>query len=170
MAKYNQPVTSSLLIPFEFILGGLMQRKRFSIVTRALLVALFLLTLLPVSLFAQRRWIVVRPRRSVVVYQPRSYVIYQRPSSGYRYSYPQAYYNNGYDSYGYSQPYYTNGYYSSGYSQPYYTNQYYSYQYSQPYFANRYTYSWANPTYGYGYPENYRRHRRNGVSLRLILR
>ena len=134
-----------------------MQRKRFSIMTRALVAALFLLTLPPVSLFAQGKWIVVRPRRSrVVVYQPRPYVIYQRLDYSYRYSYPQSYYTNGYDSYGYSQPYYT--------------NQYYSYQYSQPYFANRYAYSWGNPTYGYGYTENYRRHRRNGVSLRLILR
>src|SRR5213078_4722603 len=133
-----------------------MQRKRFLLATRALLVALFLLTLLPVSVFAQRRWVVVRPRRSVVVYQTRPYVTYQRPYNTYRYSYPRSYY--------------TNGYYSSGYSQPYYGNQYYSYQYSQPYFANRYAYSWANPTYRYGYTENYRRHRRNGVSLRVLLR
>jgi hypothetical protein len=131
-----------------------MQRKRFSILTRALLAALFLLTLLPASAFAQRRWVVVRPSRSrVVIYQPRQRVIYQqRPY----YSYPQSYYTNSYSSYGYSQPYYT--------------NQYYSYQYSQPYFANRYSYSWANPTYRYGYTETYRRHRRNGARLRVTLR
>ena len=135
-----------------------MQRKRFSILTRALLAALFLLTLLPASVFAQRRWVVVRPSRSrVVIYQPRQRVIYQqRPYYSYRYSYPQSYYTSGYSSYGYSQPYYT--------------NQDYSYQYSQPYFANRYTYSGANPTYRYGYTENYRRQRRSGVRLRVILR
>src|SRR5436305_1664137 len=86
---------------FELSLGGLMQRKRFS--PRALLVALFLLTLLPVSVFAQRRWVVVRPSRSrVVIYQPRQRVIYQqRPyyqSQYYTYGYPQSYYTNRYDS------------------------------------------------------------------------
>src|SRR5437764_6213216 len=106
-------------MPFEFNLGGLMERKRFSLVTRALLVAVFLLTLLPVSVFAQRRWVVVRPRRSqVVVYQPRSYVSYQRP-------------------------YYASQYYS--YQQPYYGTRYYSYGYSQPYYVNRYAYSSAYP-------------------------
>ena len=131
-----------------------MVRKRFSIATRALLVALFVLTLLPVSVFAQRRWVVVRPSRSrVVIYQPRPRVIYQqRPY----YSYPQSYYTNGYSSYGYSEPYYT--------------NQYYSYQYSQPYFANRYTYSWANPTYSYDYREYRPRYRRSRVRVGIWLR
>src|SRR5438132_12091902 len=104
-----------------------MQRKNFSFVSRTLFVVLFVMMLLPVTAFAQRRWVVVRPRRSrVVVYQPRPYVIYQRP-----------YYSRGYYTNSYPQPYYTSGYYSYD-SQPY-TNQY-SYRYSQPYFANRYTY------------------------------
>ena len=136
--------TRSLLIPFEFDLGGLMQRKRFSLVTRALLVAVFLLTLLPVSVFAQRRWVVVRPRRSqVVVYQPRSYVSYQRP-------------------------YYASQYYS--YQQPYYDTRYYSYGYSQPYYVNRYAYSSAYPTYGYGYREYRPRYRRSRVRVGIWLR
>ena len=138
-----------------------MQRKRFSLTTRALLVALFVLTLLPVSVFAQRRWVVVRPSRSrVVIYQPRQRVIYQQRSYySYPYSYPQSY----------SQSYYTNGYSSYEYSQPYYTNQY-SYQYSQPYFANRYTYSWANPTYSYNYSEYRPRYRRSRVRVGIWLR
>jgi len=109
--------------------------------------ALVLTVLLPLTSFAQRRWVVVRPHRSrVVVYQPQPYVVYQRP-----------YYRT-----------YTYG--SYGYSQPYYENRYYSYGYSQPYFANQYTYSWANPTYSYDeYGYRYRRHHhRSGI--RILLR
>src|SRR5256885_3104353 len=149
----------SLLIPFEFNLGGLMGRKRFSLVTRALLVAVFLSTLLPVSVFAQRRW----HRSRIVIYQPQSSVIYQtRPryqSYTYRtstYGYPQSYYNT----------YYSNGY---GYTEPYYSSPYYSYRYSQPYFANRYTYSWANPTYSYRSNEYRPRYRRSRVRLGIWL-
>lgn len=122
-----------------------MQRKRFSMATRALLVALFLLMLLPVTAFAQRRWVVVRPRRSrVVVYQPRPYVIYQRP-------------------------YYASGYYS--YPQPYYNTSYYSsYGYSQPSYVNRYAYSPAYPAYSYGYQEYRPRYRRSRVRVGIWLR
>jgi len=121
-----------------------MQRKNFSLVTRALLVAVFLLTLLPVSVFAQRRFVAVRTRRSrVVVYQPRPYVIYQRP-------------------------YYANQYYS--YQQPYYGTRYYSSGYSQPYYANRYAYSSTYPTYRYGYREYRPRYRRSRVRVGIRLR
>ncbi|HEX7721462.1 MAG TPA: hypothetical protein VF397_04845 [Pyrinomonadaceae bacterium] len=121
-----------------------MERKRFSLVRRALLVAVFLLTLLPVSVFAQRRWVVVRPRRSqVVVYQPGPYVSYQRP-------------------------YYASQYYS--YQQPYYSTRYYSYGYSQPYYVNRYAYSSAYPTYGYGYNEYRPRYGRSRVRVGIWLR
>src|SRR6266705_4872337 len=109
--------------------------------------ALVLTVLLPLTSYAQRRSVVVRPPRSrVVVYQPQPYVVYQRP-----------YYRT-----------YTYG--SYGYSQPYYETRYYSYRYSQPYFANQYTYSWANPTYSYDeYGYRYRRHHhRSGV--RILLR
>ena len=119
-----------------------MQRKGFSLVTRLLLVAVFLLTLLPVSVFAQRRWVVVRPRRSrVVVYQPRTYVSYQ-------------------------QPYYARQYYTYSYPQPYYNTGYYSYGYSQPYYVNRYAYSPVYPSYS-EYRPRYRRSRvRVGIWLR----
>lgn len=121
-----------------------MQRKGFSLVTRALLVAVFLLTLLPVSVFAQRRWVVERPRHSrVVVYQPRPYVIYQRP-------------------------YYASRYYS--YQQPYYNTGYYSYGYSQPDYMNRYAYSPVYRTYSYGYREYRPRYRRSRVRVGIWLR
>jgi len=118
-----------------------MQRKRFSLVTRALLVAVFLLTLLPMSVLAQRRWVVVRPRRSrIVVYQPRSYVTYQQPYYARQYYTPQPYYNTGYSSY------------------------------SQPYYVNRYAYSSVYPTYGYGYREYRPRYRRSRVRVGIWLR
>jgi len=137
-----------------------MQRRRFSMAPRALLVALFLLTLLPVTAFAQRRW-----RRSrVVIYQTQPSVIYQtRPRyqsytyRTYTYGYPQSYYST----------YYSNGY---GYTEPYYSSPFYSYRYSQPYFANRYTYSWANPTYSYRYSEYRPRYRRSRFRVGVWLR
>src|SRR5262245_53242236 len=135
-----------------------MNKVRCSIVKRAIMVAGFVMLAWPAMSFAQSRLVVVRPRRSrVVIYQPRSSVIYRRPYYSYRSynSYPQSYYYDGY--YG-------------GYSQPYYSTNYYSYRYTQPYFANRYTYSWANPTYRYYGDGYYRRHRRNGLTIRLGLR
>ena len=131
-----------------------MKRRSVSNSGRAALIALFVLMILPVTTFAQRRW-GARPFRSrIVVYQPRPYVVYQRrPVYTYRYN-------------SYSQPYYSNQYYSSGYSQPYYSNQYYSYGYTQPYVVNRYAYS---PGYRYGY-NTYRpryQHNRFRVGIRL---
>ena len=138
-----------------------MDKATFSIMKRAAMLALLVFIFAPVSSFAQRRWVTVRPHRSrVVIYQPRPYVIYQRrPSYTYRtytYGYPQSYNNT----------YYSNGY---GYTEPYYSSPYYSYRYSQPYFANRSTYSWSNPTYRY-YENSYRpRYRRNRVQVRIRL-
>jgi hypothetical protein len=121
-----------------------MQRRQFSMATRALLVALFLLTVLPVTAFAQRRWVVVRPRRSrVVVYQPRSYVTYQRP-------------------------YYSSAYYS--YPRPYYATSYYNYGHSQPYYVNRYAYSTVYPSYSYRYSEYRPRYRRSRFRVGIWLR
>lgn len=135
-----------------------MKRRSVSILGRAALIALFVLTILPVTSFAQRRW-GARPYRSrIVVYQPRPYVVYQRrPAYTYRYnSYSQPYYSNQTYSYGYSQPYYSNQYYTDGYS-----------GYSQPYVVNRYAYS---PGYRYSYntyPPRYQRNRfRIGIRLR----
>jgi hypothetical protein len=139
-----------------------MNQRMFLMMKRATMLAFLVLVLAPVSSFAQRRWVTVRPQRSrVVIYQPRPYVIYQRqPTYRYRtytYGYPQSYNN----------AYYSNGY---GYTEPYYSSPYYSYRSSQPYFANRYTYSWANPTYRYS-DNGYRaRHRNNGVQVRIRLR
>ena len=137
-----------------------MPKRSLSILRLTFMAAALLVLALPVTTFAQRRLVIIRPQRSrVVVYQPRPYVVYQRrPSYSYRsdYVYPQRYYS---------------GYYPGAYSQPYYSTGNYSYRYSQPYFANRYTYSWANPTYRYynndGY---YRRQRRSGLSVRIGLR
>jgi hypothetical protein len=152
---YNRVETRSLLIAPWIEIGGIMQRKSLSF-TRGLLAALFVLMLLPLTTFAQRRWVVVRPRRSrVVVYQPRSYVTYQQP-----------YYSRQYYSYPYQQPYYSNNYYSYGYT-PYNTNSYYSYGYTQPYYVNRYTYSTIYPSYNNQYRSRYRRSRfRVGIWLR----
>ena len=129
-----------------------MQKNSLSI-TRALLVAVFVVMLLPLTSFAQRRWVVVRPRRSrIVVYQPRSYITYQpRYSSRQYYSYPQ-------QSFAYS------------YSQPYYSNGYYSYGYTQPYYVNRYTYSQVYPTYNYRYSEYRPRYRRSRIRVGIWLR
>src|SRR5205807_4051114 len=104
------PRTRSPHNPFND-LGGIMNQRQLSIMKRTMMLALFVLVLAPVSTFAQRRWVVVRPHRSrVVIYQPRPYVVYQRPRYTYRtdtYGYPQsydsAYYSNGY---GYTEPYY----------------------------------------------------------------
>jgi hypothetical protein len=118
-----------------------MQKNRSSITKWVFLFALVVMAL-PVTAFAQRRWVVVRPRRSrVVIYQSQPPVIYQRS---------------------YASPYY-------GYAQPLYRTQYYSSRYSQPYVVNRYTYSPANPTYGYAYREYRPRHRsraRLGIYIR----
>jgi hypothetical protein len=132
-----------------------MKRRSVSILGRAALVALFGLTILPVTTFAQRRW-GARPYRSrIVVSQPRPFVVYQRrPAYTYRYN-------------TYSQPYYSNQSYSYGYSQPYYSNQYYSYGYTQPYVVNRYAYS---PGYRYGYNTYRPRYQRNGFRLGIRLR
>jgi hypothetical protein len=131
-----------------------MKRRSVSILGRAALVALFVLMILPVTGFAQRRW-GARPYRSrIVVYQPRPYVVYQRrPAYTYRYD-------------TYSQPYYSNQYYSDGYSQPY-SNQYYSYGYTQPYAVNRYAYS---PGYRYSYNTYRPRYQRNRFRVGIRLR
>ena len=134
-----------------------MNTPNFSLLKRAVMIALVVLALAPVSAFAQRRW----HRSRVVIYQTQPYVIYQRqPTYTYRtytYGYPQSYYST----------YYSNGY---GYTEPYYSTPYYSYRYSQPYFANRYSYSWANPTYRYYENGYYPRHRRNRVRVGIYLR
>jgi hypothetical protein len=134
-----------------------MQKKRISIMKWALLLALAVMTL-PVTAFAQRRWVVVRPRGNrVVVYQPRPTVIYRR-------SYASPYY---------AQPYYSTSYNTYGYSQPYYGTTY-SYQYSQPYYGNRYAYSSGYsrvyPAYSYGYREYRPRYRRSRVRVGIYLR
>ena len=134
-----------------------MNRNRSSITKWGLIVAIVVMTL-PVATFAQRRWIVVRPRRQrVVVYQIQP--IYQR-------SYNSGYYN----PYTYTQPYYSTGYNTYSYAQPNYGSTYYSYGYSQPYYSNRYAYSSANPTYGYTYREYRPRYRRNRVRVGIYLR
>jgi len=131
-----------------------MKRRSVSTLGRIALLALFVMMFVPVTTFAQRRWVVARPQRSrIVIYQPRSSVIYQ-PAYRYRYN-------------TYSQPYYTTQY-SYGYTQPYYyTNQYYSYPYAQPYVTNRYAYS---PVYRYNYntyrPRYHGNRFRIGISLR----
>jgi hypothetical protein len=133
-----------------------MQRNKFSITKWGLIVAVVVMTL-PVTTFAQRSWIVVRPRRQrVVVYQPQPSVIYQRSyTNPYTYNYTQPYYGTSYNTYGYSQPYYGSTY---------------SYQYSQPYYANRYAYSSVSPTYGYTYREYRPRYRRNRVRFGVYIR
>ena len=128
-----------------------MQRNRSSLIKWGLIIAVAIM-ILPVTSFAQRRWVVVRPRRQrVVVYQPQSTVIYR--------SYASPYYN-------YSQPYYGTGY----YTQPYYGSTYYSYPYSQSYYANRYAYSTVSPGYSYAYREYRPRYRRNRVRFGIYLR
>ena len=149
-------VSVPLLIDPLVHLGGRMKRGSVSVIGQMALVALFVLVLLPVSTFAQRR----HNRSRIVIYQSRPYVVYQRrPVYTYRY-----------DPYYYSQPYYSTGYYSSGYSpyysSPYYTNQYY-YGYTQPYVVNRYTYS---PAYGYSYHTYQPRYHRNRFRLGIWLR
>lgn len=138
-----------------------MNSRNVSSLGRAALVALFVLMILPVTTFAQRRW-GSRPHRSrIVIYQPRPYVVYQRrPAYTYRYNtYSQPYYSNQYYSYGYSQPYYSNQYYPS--------NQYYSYGYTQPYVVNRYAYS---PAYRYSYNTYRPRYHRSGFRVGIRLR
>lgn len=132
-----------------------MQKTRSSITKWALLIAVVVMTL-PVTAFAQRRFVVVRPRRNrVVIYQPRPTVIYRQsysPYYGNQPYYSTQYYNNGYQTYG------TYGY------QPYGTT--YTYRYSQPSYVNRYAYA---PDYGYGYRQYRPRHRsrvRFGISIR----
>ncbi len=129
-----------------------MQINRSCLIRWALITAVVVM-ILPVTSFAQRRWVVVRPtRQRVVVYQPRSTVIYRR-------SYASPYYN-------YSQPYYRTGY----YTQPFYGSTYYSYPNAQPYYVNRYTYSSASPGYSYAYREYRPRYRRNRVRFGIYLR
>ena len=133
--------------------GLMLKSNRLRKLFYAVMCALILAVMLPVTALGQRRWVVVRPHRGRVVvynYQPRPYVVYQpRPYYTYRT------YSNGY------QPYYSYGY------EPYYTNytNQYSYRYSQPYFVNGYTYSWANPTYRYNDYRYYHRHRHNRVRV-----
>ena len=131
-----------------------MKRRGVSILGRAALLALFVLMILPVTTFAQRRW-GARPYRSrIIINQPRPYVVYQRrPVYTYRYN-------------TYSQPYYSNQYYSDGYSQPY-SDQYYSYGYTRPNGVNRYAYS---PEYRYGYNTYRPRYQRNRFRLGIRLR
>jgi hypothetical protein len=125
-----------------------MQKNRSSLIRWGLIIT-FVVMILPATSFAQRRWVVVRPRRQrVVVYQPQSAVIYRR-------SYTSPYYN-------YSQPYYRTGY----YAQPYYGST----NYSQPYYANRYSYSSSSPGYSYAYREYRPRYRRNRVRFGIYLR
>lgn len=132
-----------------------MKRRSVSILGRAALIALFVLTVLPVTSFAQRRWRVRQYRSRIVVTQPRPYVVYQRrPVYTYRY-----------DSY--AQPYYSNQSYSDGYSQPYYSNQYYSDGYTRPYVGNRYAHS---PGYRYSYNTYRPRYQRNGFRIGIRLR
>lgn len=134
-----------------------MLKERSSITKWGLIVAVVIMTW-PVTTFAQRRWIVVRPRRQrVMVYQPQPSVIYQRS------------YSNPYYTYNYTQPYYGTSYNSYGYSQPYYGTTYYSYRYSQPSYANRYAYS-ASPNYSYSYREYPPRYRHNRVRVGVYLR
>lgn len=131
-----------------------MKRRSVSILGRAALGTLFVLMIVPVTTFAQRRW-GARPYRSrIVVTQPRPYLVYQRrPVYTYRYN-------------TYSQPYYSNQYYSDGYSQPYYSNQY-SYGYTRPYVVNRYAYS---PGYQYNYNTYRPRYQRNRFRIGIRLR
>jgi hypothetical protein len=129
-----------------------MQRNKFSLAKWAVLIGLVVMTL-PVTSFAQRRWVVRPQRNRVVIYQPRPQVIYRR-------SYASPYY-------GYTQPYYGTQYYNYGYQQPYYGTSYYSNSYSQPYFTNRY-YS-SSPSYRYTYRE-YRPRHRNRVRFGIYIR
>jgi hypothetical protein len=122
-------------------------------------VGVIALMLLPASIYAQRRFVVVRPRRARVI-------VYQGPSVIYQPSYARPYY-----SYGYAQPY--NGqYYNYGYPTPYYGSGY-SYTYSQPHYANPYTtyqtYQ-TYPTYNYTYRTYRPRYRRSRVRLGIYLR
>jgi hypothetical protein len=153
--RYNKLVNISLLInPLKFS-GGIMNRTSVSTLGRAAFLALFVLMILPVTTFAQRRWVARPYRNRVVIYQPRPSLIYQRrPAYTYRYN-------------TYSQPYYSNQYYSYGYSQPYYSNQDYSYGYSQPYLVNRYAYS---PAYRYSYDTYRPRYHRNRFRIGIRLR
>jgi hypothetical protein len=129
-----------------------MQGTKSSLIRWGLIIAVVVM-ILPVTSFAQRRWVVVRPgRQRVMVYQPQSTVIYRR-------SYASPYYN-------YSQPYYRTGY----YTQPYYSSTYYSYPYSQRYYTNGYSYSWVNPGYSAPYRQFPPRYRRSGVRLGVYLR
>jgi hypothetical protein len=127
-----------------------MKHSRF-LLRRGLILAAIIMTLVPVSAFAQRRWERSRHRSRVVVYQPRPYVIYQR----------QPYYN--YRTYSYQAPYYSGSYYSSSYYSPY------TYNYSRPYRLNQY--SWRSPRYRYYnyYGDRYRQ-RRSGLRIRFSLR
>jgi hypothetical protein len=131
-----------------------MQKKRSSVAKWGLIIAVVVMTL-PVTTFAQRRWVVVRPTgQRVIVYQPRPRVVYRQWYAG-------PYYN-------YAQPYYNTGYYNYGYSQPSYGTTYYSSRYSEPYYANRYVYS--SPTYRYTYSEYRPRYRRSRVRFGIYLR
>lgn len=159
-SRYNEFTKSaSLLVTLKCILGGFMKRQIVSTLGRIALPAFLVMVFLPVSTFAQRRWVVVRPHRNrVVIYQPRPDVIYQRqPAYSYRYN-----------TDGYSQPYYSTQYYSNGYNQPYYTSQYYSSGYTQPYYVN--PYAGANSNYRYRYYGYQPRYRSNGFGVRIRLR
>jgi len=127
-----------------------MQRNLSSIMKWALLLSLFVVTL-PLTASAQRRWVVVRPRRQrVMVYQTQPGVVYRQT----------------YTTPNYGQPYYGTRYYSYGYPTPYYGTGY-SYSYAQPYYGNPYTYS---PTYNYTYREYRPRHRSGRVRFGIYLR
>ncbi len=134
-----------------------MQTKLSSITKWFLPVALVVVTL-PVMASAQRRIVVVRPRRQrVMVYQPAPRVVYRQ-------TYTTPYYN-----YGITQPSYSTRYYSYGYPTPYYSSGY-SYTYPQPYYGNGYSYATVAPNYSYSYREYRPRHRRNHARLGIYLR
>jgi hypothetical protein len=135
-----------------------MQTKLSSFAKWFLLVSLFMVTL-PLTASAQRRLVVVQPRRQrVVVYQPAPRVIYRETNT-------TPYYN-----YGYAQPSsYSTRYYSYGYPTPY-NGSGYSYTYTQPYYSNPYAYSQVTPTYSYSYREYRPRYRRSRARLGIYLR
>ena len=122
---------------------------------------LLVVVAMPIGVFAQRRLIVARTRRSHIV-------VYRRPVYSYRtftYGYPQSYYRTYYSNgYGYPQSYYST-YYSNGYgyTDPYYATPYYAYRYSQPYISNGY----ASPAYYY---QSYRPRRHNHFRVGIWLR
>ncbi len=132
-----------------------MQRKLSSITKWFLLIAMVVVTL-PVMASAQRRIVVVRPRRQrVMVYQPAPRLIYRQ-------TYATPYYN-----YGITQPSYSTRYYSYGYPTPYYGSGY-SYSYTPTYYP--YAYSRVAPTYNYSYREYRPQYRRSRARLGIYVR